>query len=126
MELKGNNMANFKDLARITFMDYKQSTNGSVMRMSVAIKRKHKNQSGEYETDFIPCVAFSKTADVINKLFVKGDRILIEGTLQVNNYEKDGEKKTSFNVVIDSVGLIEFKNSGTEKQTADIESPFDI
>ena len=68
--------------------------------------------------DFFNLVAFNKTAEFLSKYFVKGSKILVEGYLRTSNYEdKDGNKKTSTEIIIEQ---IEFagakKDSGNVKR----------
>ena len=63
----------------------------TVTRMTVAVDRKFKKE-GQQDADFIPCVAFGKTADFIAKYFTKGSKIVIEGRWQTGSYEKNGTK----------------------------------
>ena len=60
---------------------------------TVAVDR-YAGKDRERETDFIPCRAWQKTAVFISQYFKKGQEILVSGELQVNKYEKDGEKRT--------------------------------
>lgn len=69
----------------------------------VASKRNGKKDS---DTDFIPCIAWSKTADFIQKYFHKGDMVLIAGRLQSRNYEdREGNKRTAYEVSIAEVNF---------------------
>ncbi len=74
----------------------------SVTSFSIAVDRAYQN-GGERQTDFINCVAWRNNAEFISKYFAKGQMIALRGTLQQNNYtDKDGNKRTSYNVVVDS------------------------
>ena len=74
----------------------------SVTSFSIAVDRAYQN-GGERQTDFINCVAWRNNAEFISKYFTKGQMIALRGTLQQNNYtDKDGNKRTSYNVVVDS------------------------
>lgn len=65
--------------------------------------------------DFINCVAWENTALFIEKYFRKGDMILIEGRLQQRNYEdKDGNKRTLYEVVVGSVNFCGSKSKSGE------------
>lgn len=81
-----------------------QSANGvSVCKIRLAVNRPSQKGS-EAKTDFINVVAFRKTAEFVSKYFAKGGEILIEGSLQNNEYvNQNGEKKQSYVVVADSV-----------------------
>lgn len=73
--------------------EVKQTGNGGVpyINFSIAVDR---SQSGEEKTtDFIDCKAWRKTAEFIGRYFDKGDVIGITGELNVDRYEKGGEKK---------------------------------
>lgn len=59
----------------------------SSCRFSVAVNRQFKNKStGEYEADFISCVAWRNTAEFITRYFSKGQMIVVEGTLRTGSY----------------------------------------
>lgn len=122
-------MSNFKDIGRITWIDTKTSSAGNpITNFTIAIKRKFKSQSGEYESDFIPCVAFGKQSEVINRFFAKGSRIMVEGTLQSKRYEKDGKTQTSYTVAVESVNIIDNNKAEEQKPEAEAEAdfPFDL
>ena len=73
----------------------------SVSSFSVAVDRSYQS-GGERQTDFINCVAWRQNADFITKYFTKGQMIAIRGTLQQNSYtDKDGNKRTTYDVVVD-------------------------
>ena len=94
----------------------------SVTKFSVAVDRKVK-AGEEKKTDFINCTAWNKQGEFIEKYFGKGQEIAIVGRLEVNNYEKDGERKTSVYVVVEEV---EFVGSKKKEQKEDIESNEDL
>lgn len=73
----------------------------SVSSFSVAVDRSYQS-GGERQTDFINCVAWRGNADFITKYFTKGQMIAIRGTLQQRSYtDKDGNKRTTYDVVVD-------------------------
>ena len=51
-----------------------EERNGAV-RFTTAVTRRFKNKDGQYDSDFINCVAFAKTGEFIQKYFHKGDKI---------------------------------------------------
>ena len=69
-------------------------TGSSIVRFTVAVKRRRKGKDGEYGTSFVNCVAFGTTAELISKYFVKGSPIIItDGEWVSGSYEKqDGTK----------------------------------
>ena len=58
-----------------------EERNGAV-RFTTAVTRRFKNKDGQYDSDFINCVAFAKTGEFIQKYFHKGDKIAITGRIQ--------------------------------------------
>lgn len=79
----------------------------TVGRFVVATKRNVKNKDGNYDSDFISCVAFDNNADFISKHFSKGSGILLEGNIRTGSYEKDGEKVYATDVVVERVEFID-------------------
>lgn len=106
-------------MGRITQdIEVKQTTNGTaVCTFTVAVDRNFKNQNGEYDTDFIVCVAWRETAEFIGKHFIKGAMIAVEGQLRSRTYEdKNGSKHYVTELFVDRVSFTgekkEANNSG--------------
>lgn len=67
------------------------------------------------KTNFINCVAWKKTAELICNHFTKGSLIGIEGQIQTRSYEdKDGKKRTVFEVLVNNVQFLEPKAKSTQ------------
>lgn len=73
----------------------------------------------EKETDFIPCTAFRHNAEFMERNCYKGQRVAVQGKLQIQRYEKDGENKTYAKVLVYTLEPMEWKNE------AEKVSPFD-
>ncbi|MCY1585616.1 single-stranded DNA-binding protein [Staphylococcus pettenkoferi] len=85
--------------------------NGKVIKFMVAVQRPFKDkQTGEYESDFIPCIAFSKTAEIISNNFSKGSKIGITGRWQSGRFDKDGQTVYTNDCVVENVTFIERKS----------------
>ena len=63
------------------------------------------------EADFINCVAFGKTAELIGEYLRKGRKAGVTGRLQMSKYEVNGEKRTSYDVVVDTIEFLESRNN---------------
>lgn len=87
----------------------------SVCSFRVAVNRRFKNAEGNYDADFISCVAWRGQADFLGKYFEKGDPIEIVGSLQTRDYEKDGHKVYITEVVCDEVGFALSKKADEPK-----------
>lgn len=98
--------------------DLRKTQSGiSCVRFTVACSRKIPDKNtGERKADFINCVAWRSTAEFIHRYFRKGSSICVEGTMQNNNYEKDGVKHFSYIVVVDSVEFTGSKSNGQATQ----------
>lgn len=95
-------------MGRITHeLEVRQTPNGvSALTFTVAVDRNFKNQNGEYEADFITCVAWRQTAEFIGRYFGKGRMIALEGQLRSRTYEdKNGTRHYVTEVFADSVSF---------------------
>ena len=90
--------------------ELKQTQNGnSVCGFTIAVDR---NRDRE-KTDFIPIVAWGKTAEFVNQWFGKGDLITIVGRIEVRNYEdKNGNKRTATEIIAEEVLFCGSKSIG--------------
>ena len=67
--------------------ELRQTQSGiSCCRFTVAVNRKVKNENGEYDADFISCVAWRQTAEFVSRYFSKGSMICISGSLRTGSY----------------------------------------
>lgn len=88
----------------------------AVCRFTLAVDRIGKDKGA----DFIGCVAFGKTAEVIGKYMSKGRQMAVTGHIQTGSYEKDGQKRYTTDVIVDRM---EFVGSKTEKPQEQMEIP---
>ena len=77
----------------------------AVASFTLAVDRDFgKNENGEKETDFIDCVAWRQTGELVSKYFTKGRMAVVSGRLQIRSWtDKDGNKRRSAEVVADNV-----------------------
>jgi single-strand DNA-binding protein len=90
-----------------------------VTSFSLALDRGKDKDGNNKGADYPNCIAFGKTAETLQKWTSgKGARIMIEGRIQTGNYEKDGKKVYTTDVVVDRVEIIDFKakNGGSVQQ----------
>lgn len=85
----------------------------AIARFSVAVNRRLKNAEGQYEADFINCVAFGKSGEFIEKYFRKGMAIGLTGRIQTGSYtNKEGVKVYTTEVVVEESEFVESKGNG--------------
>lgn len=88
-----------------------------VTQFTIAVDRPFNNQEGQREADFIPIVIWGKQAEVCGNSLTKGQRVLVEGRLQIRNYDaKDGSKRYVTEVIADHFEFIERKDSSNGSQ----------
>ena len=68
---------------------------------------------------FIDCVTFDKLAETIEKYVKKGNRLLVEGSINVSTYEdKDGNYRKSTNVFVNKITFIESAKKEDDKKSS--------
>lgn len=86
----------------------------SFARFSLAVQRSFSNQQGVREADFINCVAWRGTADVITKYVKKGDLFAVGGRIQTGSYQdQNGNTRYTFDVLVEDFQLMGSNNSKT-------------
>nr|DAX39491.1 MAG TPA: Single strand binding protein [Caudoviricetes sp.] len=96
---------------------YTNNDNGqmAIARFTLAINRIKRD-----EADFIRCVTFGKTAEVIEKYVNKGDRLAINGHIQTGQYtNREGQTVFTTEVIADRVDLIESKENANQSNSND-------
>lgn len=91
-----------------------------IARYTLAVDRRNK-KDGQDNADFIPCVAFGKAAEFVEKYVKKGTKLAVVGRIQTGSYtNKDGQKVYTTDVMIEEQEFAESKASqqGGQKQTA--------
>lgn len=102
-------------LTRDPEIRYSQGENATATaRFSVAVNRRFKNAEGNYDADFINCVAFGKSAEFVEKYFRKGMAIGLTGRIQTGNYtNKDGQKVYTTDVIVEETEFVESKGASS-------------
>ena len=90
-----------------------------ITSFTVVVDRAFQPKGAEQrQADFIPVVAWRQTAEFVCRYFHKGQRIALQGSLQSRQYtDKEGNKRTAYEVVADQVYFAESKQT---KPSADV------
>ena len=96
--------------------EIRTSGNYTIASFSLAVDRKFKRE-GEAEADFFNCTAFNKTAEFVEKYCKKGTKMVVEGRIQNDNYEKDGVKHYGVKIMVDSLEFAESKSASSTPST---------
>ena len=99
-----------------------------VTSLVLAVDRPFTGADGKKEADFIPVVIWGKPAELVGNSCAKGHRVLVEGRLQIRNFDaKDGTKHWVTEVVANNIEFIERKSDVQPKSMANMGTsvPFD-
>ena len=93
-----------------------------VAGFTLAVDRPFLNPEGKREADFIPVVVWGKIAEMVGNSCAKGHRLLVEGRLQIRNFDaKDGTKHWVTEIISQNIEFIERKEQkDAPKQMQDI------
>lgn len=90
-------------------------TGYKILRFSIAVP----DDFDREKTYFINCVAWNKTAEIIESYVSKGQQIAISGSIQTRNYEdREGNNRTAFEVNVSNFTFIGNKNDNAESKPA--------
>ncbi|CDI58578.1 single-stranded DNA-binding protein [Lactobacillus helveticus] len=86
----------------------------NVCSFTLAVDRNFKNKTGEREADFISCIAWQKTAEVMSKYVKKGSVIGVDGRIQTRSYDnRDGQRVYVTEVIVEDFSFL----SGADKDS---------
>lgn len=87
----------------------------AVLSLGVAVNDRRKNQqTGEWEDcpNFIDCTMFGSRAEAVSRYLSKGSKVCIEGRLRWSQWERDGEKRSKVEVVVDEIEFMTARGEG--------------
>ena len=77
-----------------------------VLSLGVAVNDRRKNQAtGEWEDvpNFVDCTMFGTRAEAVSRYLSKGTKVAIEGKLRYSSWEKDGQRRSKLEVIVDEI-----------------------
>ena len=88
-----------------------------IAKFSLATNETYKNKAGEKvsETDWHNIVVFGKQAEIVEKYFKKGSKMLIEGRSKTRSWETEGVKKYATDVIMNSFEFLDSKPTQDSK-----------
>jgi len=102
------------------------ATGMPVLGLGIAVNDRRKNQStGEWEDypNFIDCTMFGSRAESISNYLSKGSKVAIEGKLRWSQWERDGQKRSKLEVIIDEIEFLSARDSSHSHQIREVEIP---
>lgn len=97
-----------------------------VMSLGVAVNDRRRNQqTGEWEDfpNFVDCTMFGQRAQSVSPYLTKGTKVAIEGKLRFSQWEREGQKRSKLEVVIDDLEFMSSRNGGNGGGNAQYQQP---
>lgn len=85
-----------------------------VLSFGVAVNDRRRNpQNGEWEDypNFVDCTMFGTRGEAVSRYLSKGSKVAIEGKLRYSSWERDGQRRSKLEVIVDE---IEFLSRGQQ------------
>lgn len=92
-----------------------------VLGFGVAVNDRRRNQqTGEWEDypNFVDCTIFGNRAESMGRILHKGMKVAIEGKLRYSSWDKDGQRRSKLEVIVDEIELMSQKQAPAAPQAA--------
>ncbi|MGD1822409.1 MAG: single-stranded DNA-binding protein [Pleomorphochaeta sp.] len=87
----------------------------AICSFSLAVNRRKKNPNGNWEdsVSFFDCTFFGKAAEGVSSYLTQGQQVSINGYLDQQSWETNGQKRSKVVVIVNSLSLLGSKNSNS-------------
>lgn len=118
-------MSSYQSVTILGQLGRDPEVNGTVTRLSIATSEKWTDKSGQKQerTEWHRVAAFGKTGELAAKYLQKGRTVLIEGRLRTSQYEKNGEKRYSTDIIADRVVFVGSGSGQAPSSRSETEDP---
>ena len=104
-------------LVRDAELGFIGATGTPKITFTLAVERNYQKDKNNKKVDFINCEQLGKHVENLCQYVTKGKQILVEGELNIDNYEKDGEKRSFTKVKVDRLEFLSGNsNANTENK----------
>ena len=103
-------------LTRDPELRYTSGSNAAVCNFTIAVDREFTTKDGKKETDFIDIQVWGKIAENCANYIAKGSLVAVQGSLRIESYEKDGERRRIARVNANRVQFLESKKDKKGEQ----------
>ena len=110
-----NNVVLVGRLTRDIELRYIPGNGTPVGNFTIAVDREFSGKDGKKETDFIDIQVWGKSAENCANYIGKGSLVGIQGSIRIEKYEKDGERRTFTKVNANKVQFLESKKDKQSK-----------
>jgi single-strand DNA-binding protein len=87
----------------------------NILNFGMAVNDRRRNSAtGEWEdyANFVDCVLFGNRADFLSRTLHKGIKVVVEGKLRYSSWERDGQRRSKLEVVVDDLDFITPRQQG--------------
>ena len=99
----------------------RQTASGmQVLSFSVAVNDRVKGEDGQWtdRPNWIDCTMFGARAQSVSRFLSKGSKVAIEGKLRWSQWERDGQKRSKIEVIVDEIEFMTSRGDGPSQATA--------
>ena len=111
-----NNCTLVGRLVRDIELRYIPGNGTPVGNFTIAVDREFSGKDGKKETDFIDIQVWGKIAENCANYIAKGSLVAVQGSLRIESYEKDGERRRIARVNANRVQFLESKKDKKDEQ----------
>lgn len=92
----------------------------AILSMRIAVNERRKDQSGEWTdyTNWVDAVMFGSRAESVSRFLQKGSKVAVEGRLRYSSWERDGQKRSKLEVVVDEIEFMSRADGGYRQPAA--------
>ena len=90
----------------------------AIMSFGIAVNERRENkQTGEWEDypNFVDCTMFGKRAESVSNYISKGSKVAVEGKLRYSAWEREGQKRSKLEVIVDEIEFMSRNQDGQQK-----------
>ncbi len=102
--------------------ELKETSHQTRASFVLAVDRPYKKEDGTSETDFINVVLWGKRAEILSSYLLKGRLVLVEGRIQIRQYEQGDVRKSVAEIVAENFQFLDYK--GNKKESVETEKEF--
>ena len=104
---------------------YTQTSNTMVASFTLAVNRRFVRQGEERQADFLPIVAWGKSAEFCSKYFKKGQQVGVIGRIQTRSYDDaQGQKRYITEVIAEETYFADSKRDGETSGSMNFDDAF--
>lgn len=101
----------------------------AVLGIGIAVNDSRKNQSGEWEEypNYLDCTLIGERAEKLSTMLSKGQKVCIVGKLRQSRWEKDGQKHSKLEIIVDQIEFMSARQEPKQEQAPsmyDYDIPF--